>query len=103
MKNFKIAVVGGGAGTFVVLAGLKNYPVDLAAVIPVADSGGSTGRLRSEFGFLPVGDLRQSLAALAGNGNQTLTKLLTYRFDRGLGLKGHNLGNLILTALRDLY
>ena len=103
MKNFKITVVGGGTGTFVVLAGLKNYPVDLTAVITVADSGGSTGRLRSEFGFLPVGDLRQSLAALAGNGDQTLTKLLTYRFDRGLGLKGHNLGNLILTALRDLY
>lgn len=103
MKNFKIVVMGGGTGSFVVLRGLKNFPVDLTGIISVADSGGSTGRLRSEFGFLPVGDLRQGLAALADNNDETLLKLLTYRFSRGKGLSGHNLGNLILTALRDLY
>lgn len=103
MKNFKITTIGGGTGTFVVLRGLKDYPVDLTAVVTVTDSGGSTGRLRSEFGFLPVGDLRQSLAALAGNHEEILANLLAYRFDRGRGLRGHNLGNLILTALRDLY
>lgn len=103
MKNFKITVIGGGTGSFVVLRGLKNYPVDLTAIINVTDSGGSTGRLRSEFGFLPVGDLRQCLAALADDSDDTLIKLLTYRFDRGRGLTGHNLGNLILTGLRDLY
>lgn len=103
MRNFKITTIGGGTGTFVVLRGLKNYPVELTAVVTVADSGGSTGRLRSEFGFLPVGDLRQSLAALANDEEEILTKLLAYRFDRGQGLAGHNLGNLILTALRDLY
>jgi len=87
----------------VVLRGLKNYPVSLTGVINVTDSGGSTGRLRSEFGFLPVGDLRQGLAALANDEDETLLKLLTYRFNRGRGLAGHSLGNIILTALRDLY
>lgn len=95
--------MGGGTGSFVVLRGLKNYPVDLTGIISVADSGGSTGRLRSEFGFLPVGDLRQGLAALSDSNDETLLKLLTYRFSRGQGLVGHNLGNLLLTALRDLY
>ncbi|MEK7610899.1 MAG: gluconeogenesis factor YvcK family protein [Patescibacteria group bacterium] len=103
MKNFKITVIGGGTGTFVVLRGLKNYPVDLTAIITVTDSGGSTGRLRSEFGFLPVGDLRQCLAALADDDNEALIKLLTYRFNKGRGIKGHNLGNLILTGLRDIF
>jgi uncharacterized cofD-like protein len=103
MKNFRITTIGGGTGTFVILRGLKNYPVELTGVVTVADSGGSTGRLRSEFGFLPVGDLRQSLAALADDEEEILTRLLAYRFDRGEGLAGHNLGNLVLTALRDLY
>lgn len=103
MTNFKITVIGGGTGSFVVLRGLKNYPVDLSAIINVTDSGGSTGRLRSEFGFLPVGDLRQCLAALADDRDDALIKLLTYRFDRGRGLTGHNLGNLILVSLRDIY
>lgn len=103
MKNFKVVVMGGGTGSFVVLHGLKNYPVELTGIINVTDSGGSTGRLRSEFGFLPVGDLRQGLAALADDEDDALLKLLTYRFSRGRGLKGHNLGNIILTALRDLY
>lgn len=104
MKNFKITVIGGGTGSFVVLRGLKDYPVDLTAIINVTDSGGSTGRLRSEFGFLPVGDLRQCLAALADDSDDALIEILTYRFDRGgRGLTGHNLGNLILTGLRDLY
>ena len=103
MRNFKITVIGGGTGTFVVLRGLKNYPVDLSAIVTVADSGGSSGRLRSEFGFLPVGDLRQCLAALAKDSDEALIHLLTYRFNRGEGIKGHNVGNLILTALRDIY
>src|SRR5690606_19809300 len=61
------------------------------------------GRLRDEFGFLPVGDLRQSLAALATeNGHSWIKELLLYRFSKGNGLEGHNLGNLILTALQDM-
>ena len=99
----KIVVIGGGTGTFVVLSGLKNESVDITAIISVADSGGSTGRLRDEFGFQPVGDLRQSLAALArDNGKTWIRDLLLYRFTNGKELKGHNLGNLILTALQDM-
>ncbi|MFC1653926.1 uridine diphosphate-N-acetylglucosamine-binding protein YvcK [Patescibacteria group bacterium] len=98
-----IVVIGGGTGTSVVLSGLKKHNVNLTAIVSVADSGGSTGRLRDEFGFLPVGDLRQSLAALARENDQSwIRKLLLYRFNQGDGLKGHNLGNLILTALQDM-
>ncbi len=99
----KVVVIGGGTGTFVVLSGLKNEPLDITAIIAVADSGGSTGRLRDELGFQPVGDLRQSLAALAkDNGETWIRDLLLYRFQNGKELKGHNLGNLILTALQDM-
>ena len=100
-KLKKIVVIGGGTGSFVLLSGLKQYPVELTAIVPVTDDGGSTGRLRDEFGFLPVGDMRQCLAALAAD-NGRLRRLLLYRFDKGKGLVGHNLGNLILTALEDL-
>lgn len=104
MKNRpKVVVIGGGTGNFVVLSGLRKYPIDLTAIVSVADSGGSTGRLRTEFGFLPVGDMRQCLAALASEDkNDYIRRLLLYRFYKGRGLKGHNLGNLILTALTDL-
>jgi uncharacterized cofD-like protein len=100
----KIVVIGGGTGSFVVLSGLKEFPLNLTAIVAVTDDGGSTGRLRDEFGFLPVGDMRQCIAALAiGNSQPDLTqKLLLYRFSKGEGLEGHNLGNLILTALEDL-
>ncbi|PIS09147.1 hypothetical protein COT75_02710 [Candidatus Beckwithbacteria bacterium CG10_big_fil_rev_8_21_14_0_10_34_10] len=102
-KKKKIVVIGGGTGSFVVLSGLRKYPVSLTAIVSVTDSGGSTGRLRTEFGFLPVGDMRQCLAALkAENGDDYIRKILLYRFSKGKGLKGHNLGNLILTALTDL-
>ncbi len=100
-----ITVIGGGTGTSVALSGLKQYQemCDLNAIVAVSDSGGSTGRLRDEFGFLPVGDLRQCLAALASGKHQQLVReLLLYRFEKGNGLQGHNLGNLILTALEDL-
>src|SRR3989339_306188 len=99
----KVVVIGGGTGTSTVVSGLKHKPVEITALVSVADSGGSTGRLRDEFGFQPVGDLRQTLAALAKeNGQKWIRKLLLYRFDKGEGLKGHNLGNLILTALQDM-
>src|SRR3989339_67777 len=98
----KVVVIGGGTGTFVVLSALKEIAdLDLSAIIAVTDSGGSTGRLRDEFGFLPVGDIRQALAAIAAeNGRKWIQDLLLYRFSKGSVLTGHNLGNLILTALQ---
>jgi len=102
-----VVVMGGGTGTHTILKGLKKYAddIDIAAVISMADSGGSTGRLRDEFGQLPVGDVRMALAALArdyDDHEELLRELFLYRFDRGNGLKGHNFGNLLLTALTEI-
>ncbi len=101
----KIVVIGGGTGTSVVLSALQaENKYDLTAIVAVSDSGGSTGRLRDEFGFLPVGDLRQCLAAMAhGDLQKEIRQVLLYRFEKGSGLRGHNLGNLVLTALEDLH
>lgn len=100
----KIVVIGGGTGSAVVLSGLKDQQdIELSAVVVVSDSGGSTGRLRDEFGFLPVGDLRQCIAALAtGDNEEEIRQLLLYRFDQKSSLQGHNLGNLILTSLENM-
>ncbi len=93
----KITVIGGGTGTFVVLSGLKQYPLDLAAIVTMMDSGGSTGRLRDQLGVLPPGDLRQCLVALS-EAPVLWRKLFLYRFERG-DFEGHNFGNLFLSAL----
>ena len=103
----KVIVIGGGTGTHTVLKGLKKYhdTLDLAAIVTMADSGGSTGRLRDEFGYLPVGDARMALVALAADVNdhdELMRKLFLYRFAKGGGLSGHNFGNLLLTALTDI-
>lgn len=103
MNTYKVVVMGGGTGIYPVVSALKELSTDIATIITASDSGGSTGRIRDEFGFPPVGDLRQSLAALAqSEGEEWIRKILLYRFDKGEGLKGHNLGNLILTALQDM-
>src|SRR3989344_7254506 len=93
----KITVLGGGTGTFVVLSGLKKYPLDLSAIVTMMDSGGSTGRLRDQLGVLPPGDLRQCLVALS-EASELWRKLFLYRFEKG-DLKGHNFGNIFLSAL----
>ncbi len=93
----KVTVIGGGTGTFVVLSGLKKHPLDLAAVVTMMDSGGSTGRLRDQLGVLPPGDLRQCLVALS-EASDLWRKLFLYRFENG-DLKGHNFGNIFLSAL----
>lgn len=99
----RVTIIGGGTGTYVVTSGLKKHELDLSKIVTVFDSGGSTKRLVDEFGFLPVGDLRQSLAAFAVEDHQSwIRQLLLYRFEKGQGLAGHNLGNLILTALQDI-
>ncbi|SRR4030043_293110 len=97
----KIVVIGGGTGSYTVLRGLKKYDAELTAVFNMMDSGGSAGRLRDEFGFLPAGDVRRGLIALSPE-TSMLRKLFEYRFSKGQGLEGHNFGNLFLTALRDI-
>lgn len=93
----KVVVVGGGTGNFAILRGLKNYDVDLSAVVSMADDGGSTGILRDELGVLPPGDVRQCLVALSNSSNM-MRSLMNYRFENG-GLEGHSFGNLLLSAL----
>src|SRR3989338_5985390 len=100
-KRPKIVVIGGGTGVFTVLSGLKKYPLDLTAIISMADDGGSTGVLREEFGILPPGDVRRALVAMSHTGDRTLSDLFNYRFEEG-GLKGHSFGNIMLTALERL-
>ncbi|MDO8551772.1 MAG: YvcK family protein [bacterium] len=107
MKRPKIVVIGGGTGTYQILVGLKKYPVDLTAVVTMSDSGGSSGKLREEFGMLPPGDIRRALLALSNLpiSKKTLAELFEFRFDPSTssGLAGHSFGNLLLAALTQIY
>ena len=97
-----ITTIGGGTGTFNVLSGLgKNRHLNLAAIVTVADSGGSTGELRDEFGILPPGDVRRAIVALAED-TEVVRRLFEYRFKEGRRIAGHTIGNLLLTALTDI-
>ena len=93
----KVVVIGGGTGNFTVLSALKNHPVELSAIVSMADDGGSTGVLRDELGVLPPGDVRQCLVALSDS-SRLMRSLMNYRFENG-GLQGHSFGNLLLSAL----
>ncbi|BAY92595.1 MULTISPECIES: gluconeogenesis factor YvcK family protein [unclassified Tolypothrix] len=97
----KMVVIGGGTGLSTLLRGLKTYSANITAIVTVADDGGSSGRLRQEFGVLPPGDIRNCLAALADE-EKLLTELFQYRFRAGDGLNGHSFGNLFLTAMSDI-
>ncbi|MQF81827.1 MAG: YvcK family protein [SAR202 cluster bacterium] len=102
----KIVVIGGGSGSSVALRGLKSYDVDLTAVVTMFDSGGSTGILRDEFGYPPLGDIRQCLVALSPEENERVAAFnsaLDFRFDSTSSLKGHSVGNLVLAALTTVY
>jgi len=93
----KVVTIGGGTGNFAVLKGLRQYDVDISAVVSMADDGGSTGILRDELGVLPPGDVRQCLVALSDS-SRLMRSLMNYRFEQG-GLLGHSFGNLLLSAL----
>ncbi|QQE81104.1 YvcK family protein [Alicyclobacillus sp. SO9] len=97
-RRQRIVTIGGGTGLSVLLRGLKEYDVDLTAVVTVADDGGSSGRLRSDFAMPPPGDIRNCLVALADT-EPLLERLLQYRFASGSGLRGHSFGNLFLAAM----
>jgi uncharacterized cofD-like protein len=95
--------IGGGTGLSALLRGLKHHVgtprlSQVTGVVTVTDDGGSSGRLRREFGVLPPGDIRNCIAALADD-EDLLTRLFQYRFPNGGGLLGHSFGNLFLTAL----
>ncbi len=90
--------IGGGTGLPIVLRCLLDLGLDVTAVVTMADDGGSSGTLRREIGVLPPGDARNCLVALADPGS-ALADAFQYRFDRGEGLAGHALGNLVIAAL----
>ena len=97
----KVVVLGGGTGMSSLLKGLKEFPVDITAVVSVCDDGRSTGRLREEFHVPAMGDLRQVLISLCESG-PVVEKLLNYRFQTTSDLNGHPVGNLILTAMSNM-
>lgn len=98
----RIVVIGGGTGLSVMLRGLKQKPLDITAIVTVADDGGSSGILREELQIPPPGDIRNVLTALADT-EPLLAEVLKYRFNNGgSGLAGHSLGNLILAAMTDI-
>ena len=99
-----VVALGGGHGLAASLAALRRLTSDLTAVVTVADNGGSSGRLREEFGVLPPGDLRMALAALCGDDRwgQTWARVLQHRFESEGDMDGHAVGNLLIVALWEL-
>lgn len=94
--------LGGGTGLFTLLSGLKTLSsIRLTSIVSMSDDGGSTGRLKHMFGVLPPGDIRRSLVALS-TAPDLVNEMMQYRFSRGGDLTGHNLGNLMLTALTEM-
>ena len=99
--NKKVVVFGGGTGLSYLLRGLKDFPLDITAVITVSDSGKSTGKLREEFHVPAVGDIRHVLSSLSST-DDNIKKMLEYRFNTTSDLDGHALGNLILISLLNI-
>jgi uncharacterized cofD-like protein len=100
VNSASVVALGGGHGLANSLQALRDITTSLTAIVGVADDGGSSGRLRAEFGSVPPGDLRMALAALCRSDTsvQAWDQLLQYRFPGDGTLAGHALGNLLLTA-----
>ena len=99
--NKKVIVFGGGTGLSCLLKGLKQFPVDITAVVSVCDDGGSTGILRDEFDILAVGDIRKVLVALSQT-ESSVEELLNHRFNTNGTLNKHTVGNILLTAATEM-
>ena len=97
----KVVVLGGGTGSSTLVRGLKEFPVDLTAIVSVCDDGSSTGVLREEFGIPAVGDIRRVLVALSET-EPLVMELFNYRFHTKSDLDGHTVGNLLLTASSEI-
>ena len=97
----KVVVMGGGTGISYLLKGLKDFPVDITAVITVSDNGRSTGKLREEFNTPAVGDIRKVITNLSQI-DEPIKEMMSYRFKTSSDLDGHAVGNLILTAMLDI-
>ncbi len=102
MDDKKIVVLGGGTGQSVLLSGLKRFPFNITAVVSVCDDGKSTGKLRREFNVPAMGDIRRVLIALSET-EDIIGKLVNYRFETNGDFDGHTVGNIMLTALIDIF
>ncbi|MCM3238260.1 YvcK family protein [Heyndrickxia oleronia] len=100
-KQPRIVVIGGGTGLSVLLRGMKKYPVDITAIVTVADDGGSSGRIRDEMDIPSPGDIRNVLAALS-DVEPLVEQMFQHRFKTSNELSGHSLGNLIIAALTSI-
>ena len=102
-KSPKVVAFGGGHGLAATLTALRDLTPSITAVVTVADNGGSSGKIRDEFNFLPPGDLRMALAALCGpdEWGQSWAQIIQHRFKSSGDLNGHALGNLLMAALWD--
>ncbi len=101
LQQKRIVIIGGGTGLSTLLRGLKTFPLDLTAIVTVADDGGSSGRLRDDLDIPPPGDIRNVMAALS-DAEPLVAEMFQYRFTHSDDLEGHSLGNLMLAALTDL-
>jgi len=99
--NKKVVIIGGGTGMSILLRGLKQFPLDITAIVSVCDSGRTTGKLRDEFNIPAVGDIRKVLIALSET-EPLVEKLLSYQFDEDSSLNGHKVGNILLTATKNI-
>ena len=99
--NKKVVVLGGGTGMSTLLKGLKQFPIDITAIVSVCDDEKSTGRLREEFNTPAVGDIRKVIVSLAEK-DSVFGDVINYRFQTTSDLNGHTVGNLILTALSEI-
>lgn len=97
----KVVVLGGGTGMSYLLRGLKEFPIDITAIITVSDNGMSTGKLRREFNTPAVGDIRKVITNLSGT-DETIKQMMSYRFQTSSDLNGHAVGNLILTSMLEI-
>ena len=104
MTGLRAVALGGGHGLAASLSALRRVTDELIAIVTVADDGGSSGRLRRDFGVLPPGDLRMALAALCGDDDwgTAWSKVVQHRFGGDCDLAGHAVGNLLIVALWDL-
>lgn len=99
MAKLKVTTIGGGSGQYALLSGLRDLEeIDIASVVSMVDSGGSTGRLRDELGILPPGDVLKCLLALSPQ-REIARALFLKRFSKDKRLRGHNAGNMLLTML----
>lgn len=100
-KGPRVVAIGGGTGLSSLLRGIKKYTGNIVAIVTVADDGGSSGRIRSEYRILPPGDFRQCLTALAET-EPLMTQLFQHRFSGQGELGGHSFGNLFITAMTEI-